>query len=172
MEIEIKSRVRDFALIKRRLSGLGAEYLGEVNQKDIYFNHPSRDFESTDEALRIRYSDERTFMAYKGPKLDKKTKSREEIELEISDGEKAEKILERLGFRKAGTVSKVRERYLLDNTEIAMDDVHGLGLFVELEIIGRYTKENIGKLFDTAQKLGLDEFIQESYLELLSKNEE
>ena len=36
-------------------------------------------------------------MTYKGPKIDKISKTREEIEVKIEDGHKMEKILEKLG---------------------------------------------------------------------------
>lgn len=170
MEVEIKSRADDFFRIRRKLSDMGAEYLGKVRQRDIYFNHPSRDFIETDEALRIRYSDERTFITYKGPRMDRKTKSREEIEFEISSGHAAEKILERLGFKRSGEVSKLRENYSIDNMQISLDDVESLGRFVEIEIKGEHNEENIEKLFTIAKKLGLKEFITESYLEMVLKN--
>ena len=169
MEIEIKAEADDFGSIRKRLSELGAEYAGKTVQKDVYFNHPSSDFYRTDEALRVRYASEGVFLTYKGPKLDMETKSREEIEVEVSDGEKVENVLEKLGFHRVGTVRKLRTLYSFNDMQIALDHVDGLGFFVELEIAGEHTEENIEKLFDTARKLGLGRFIRESYLELVLK---
>ncbi len=167
MEIEIKARAPDN--IRKALEELGATRYETIAQRDIYFNHPERDFEETDEALRIRYEGERTFITYKGPKADKETKTREEIEFSIEDGKKAESMLEKLGFRKSGEVSKKREIYILEGIRICLDDVEKLGFFVEIETEGENTEENRKKLFDIGNRLGLENYIRKSYLEMILK---
>ncbi len=169
MEIEIKARAP--IGIRETLRNLGAAPSVKVIQRDVYFNHPQRDFEETDEALRIRYEDGRTFMTYKGPKVDKKTKTREEIEFSIDDGRKAESMLEKLGFRRSVEVSKRRETYILEGIRICLDDVEKLGFFVEIETEGYDTEENRKKLFEIGDRLGLKNYIRKSYLEMILKNE-
>jgi len=54
-EVEQKFRLDEPAeSIAARLLEFGATAIGEVRQADHYFNHPVRDFATTDEALRIR----------------------------------------------------------------------------------------------------------------------
>ena len=53
-EVELKFPLIDAEPVIRRLAQLGAEPGAPQQQTDFYFNHPARDFEHTDEALRIR----------------------------------------------------------------------------------------------------------------------
>ena len=146
---------------------MGAVFIAEVSEKDTYFNHPNRDFAATDEALRIRVADEQSFLTYKGRKIDAKSKTREEIEVVVSDADSANLILLRLGFKPVAEVSKIRKRYKIDKFEICLDDVEGVGTFVEVETKG----DNIGELGDKAlailEKLNLRNTERKSYLELL-----
>ena len=164
MEMEIKARAPEG--VESRIKELGASFDRAVKQRDIYFNHPCRDFGVTDEALRIRYEDGRAYMTYKGPKIGEKGKVREELEFAVEDGEKAESLLEKSGFVRYGEVSKTRRIYLLDSVSICVDSVEGLGTFVEVEILGENEPEAIGVLEDIRKKLGLRS-IRESYLEML-----
>ena len=77
-EVEIKFRAADLEALGRRLLSLGAEPIGTSEQEDLYLAHPSRDFASTDEALRLRRVGDMNRITYKGPKLGGPTKTREE----------------------------------------------------------------------------------------------
>jgi adenylate cyclase class 2 len=170
LEIEIKVRSLDNGKVERLLLQKGAALLGEHDQIDEYFNHPSRDFALTDEALRLR-RDLKDRITYKGPKIDRFTKTREEIEIEIGDLEKMALILVRLGFRDVAKVSKKRKEYLLDGITVCLDAVEGLGDFVELEVQGddaEYGRARIEKLRDD---LGLFGSERRSYLEMLLEND-
>ncbi len=165
MEVEIKARIKEPQKIEARLLKMGAEYVDTVEEKDVYFAHPSRDFARTDEALRIR---DNKVLTYKGPKVDKDTKSREEIEVQVSDGHSMSEILEKLGFRPVMKVYKVRKNYRLDDVTISLDYLPELGNFVEVECIGEY-QDSRDKVMRVASQLGLKNFIRESYLEMLMK---
>ncbi len=165
MEVEVKFKVEGDVL--KRIESI-AEFLKEVREEDYYFNHPCRDFRESDEALRIRKSDG-VFLTYKGPKVDAETKTREEIEVEIDEFEKAFKMLERLGFKFVAKVSKVRRIYALNDVKVTMDRVEGLGEFVEIELESEELEEGKKRIFEIAKALGLKNPIRESYLELLSK---
>lgn len=84
VEVELKFKVeREFDLLKRLLSH-GARSHGVVLQEDEYFEHPSRNLRTSDETLRIRASQGESWLTYKGPKLSKRTKIREEIEIPLT----------------------------------------------------------------------------------------
>lgn len=140
LEIEIKTRSEDNGRVERLLLERGATPLGEQDQIDEYFNHPCRDFAETDEALRLR-KDTRGRITYKGPKLDRFTKTREEIEMDIDDLDKMALMLIRLGFRPVVKVSKKRKEYVLNGVTVSLDSVEGLGDFVELEVLGEDADE-------------------------------
>ena len=177
IEVEVKAKIRSFDEMRKRLDEINAIKVKIEHQEDRYFNSPVRDFAQTDEALRIREtkSEEKhnLFITYKGPKIDAKSKTREEVEMGIEDADKASKIFENLGFKEVRTVVKDREYYKYENYEISLDNVHGLEPYMEIEISlednSDYSKaqESIFKLFE---KLGItDGFERTSYLELLEE---
>jgi adenylate cyclase class 2 len=170
LEIELKVRVPDLVPIRERLGDLHAELTGKTFEHDIYFNAPHRDFASTDEALRVRYSDKQAIVTYKGSKIPGfEFKAREEINVNIDNGPLFEILLERLGFRKRAVVDKTREYYRYGETSIALDDVKELGFFVEIELTGNETSSSAReKITAVAEKIGVrGEHTLSSYLELL-----
>ena len=76
------------------------------------FNAPDRDFAQTDEALRIRRVGSFNFLTYKGPKQDRQTKTRTEIEVALAPGPEAaeamSQLVTRLGYRPVAVVAKTR----------------------------------------------------------------
>lgn len=139
-EVELKFPLIDAMPVIRRLVELGAKPQPLVQQTDLYFNHPARDFEQTDEALRIRSMGNRHLVTYKGPIVDSQTKTRREIEISLGGDDAAAQfgeILRLLSFRAVREVRKKRQPYQCtwqDRAfEVALDDVAGLGQFVEIE---------------------------------------
>ena len=131
IEVEVKAKINSFDEIKDKLNDLGAIKVKTEHQEDRYFNSPVVDFAKSDEALRIRETkteeSHNLFITYKGPKIDSKSKTREEVEMKIEDAEKCSRIFENLGFKEVRTVIKDREYYSLKNFEISLDNVWGLG---------------------------------------------
>lgn len=166
LEIEIKAYCPDLAQVKQTLGSLGAVYLKTEKESDRYFNHPARDFKLTDEALRVRSVGDASVLTYKGPKISKKSKARVEKEVAVQGGEQTCDIFLLLGFRESGTVVKTRDYYILNDITICLDDVAGLGVFVELEKKGDDLDVIEKELFGLAETLGLDRFERRSYLEL------
>ena len=171
IEVEVNTRISSFKEMEERLEKLGAVKSKTEFQEDIYFASPIVDFAKSDEALRIRTTDSNTFITYKGPKLNRASKTRKELEMTIESSQKAADILCEIGFKKARTVRKTRRYYDYENFEISLDDVEGLPPYMEIEIVmddgADYTtaQEEIFKLFE---KLGVTEgFERTSYMELL-----
>lgn len=175
-EVELKFSLEDHAELMRRLEAMpGTKVHARVRQVDRYFNHPSRDFGETNEALRIRMIGVETRVTYKGPLLDRVAKTRREIELRLadaSDGELGE-MLTLLGFREVRSVSKTRICVGLQfenrEVEIALDDVDGLGQFVELELVTNEADKDDARdcLLRLSSELSLNDSTQRSYLEML-----
>ena len=82
-EVELKFRLADEVAIITQLAALGAVAGEQVEQCDLYLNHPQRDFAQTDEALRIRRDGSQNVSTYKGPRVDSQTKTRREIEISL-----------------------------------------------------------------------------------------
>jgi len=171
IEVEIKVRIKNKDEIAERLKKLGFKFIKRKFQEDIYFNGIDRDFRKTDEALRIRDEDGTYYVTYKGPKIDKVSKTREEIEVKIDDKEKMRLIFKKLGFKEVRPIRKVREIYKKEDITASIDDVEGLGLFLELEknIYNINEKdEALKELMETLKALNIskDNTIRKSYLEL------
>ncbi len=167
-EVEAKIVLGDCTLleaIEDRVKRLGGVLDSEVYEKDLYFQHPCRDFAQTDEALRLREEGGRCTLTYKGPKEGGRVKARLEVNVEVGDCNAARLLLERLGFRPVAVVAKKRRYYSLGDVEVALDEVEGLGCFVEVE--SRRGREE--DVIDAVRRLGLEKFptTTKSYLELL-----
>lgn len=167
IELEVKAPCPDLAALEDRLRGLGARHVEDLEQADVYFSHPSRDFGLTDEALRLRRENGRSRMTYKGPKLDPETKMREEIELEVEDLERMSTLLERVGFRPFMKVVKRRRVLELEGVHFCLDRVEGLGDFVEMEYQGQDLGEGKRRINELRTRLELEGNERRSYLELL-----
>lgn len=170
IEVEVKVRA-DHSKIRPLLIEMGASKTGAEEQSDVYFAAPYRDFAKTDEALRIRSLGGQAVLTYKGPKLDKVSKTRVEIETPV-DGTAAEKIFQALGFLEAGAVRKKREIFRAGEITVCLDAVEGLGEFLEVELDVPDEKNleiSRDKLFEFLSKFGLNEkdSIRTSYLEML-----
>jgi len=174
IEVEVKVKA-DHSQVRSILQKLGAIKIGIENQSDTYFAAPYRDFAKTDEALRIRSLDGQAVLTYKGPKLDKVSKTREELETSVDEATTA-KILHALGFSDAGIVRKKREVFKAGEITVCLDAVEGLGEFLEVEIIAEDEKDldtSREKLFELLKQFGAGEkdSIRTSYLEMvLGKN--
>jgi adenylate cyclase class 2 len=166
--IEVEVKAKAVPGMREKIESLGAFLVGRETHRDIYFSAPCRDFRKSDEALRIRIKEEGARLTYKGPKLDEITKSRRELTVEINSPETMEQILIGLGFFRAGAVRKSRTKYRLGEATIALDEVEGLGSFVEVELAGGETWDaEREKVMHILRELGAGESIRSSYLEML-----
>ncbi|GAB7012867.1 class IV adenylate cyclase [Halolamina salina] len=175
-EVELKVAA-DHDPVRSALSDAGAEPVDHVRQVDTYYDAPHREFAETDEALRLREETDldagetTTKLTYKGPLVEAESKTREEHETAVTDGDAAAGILDGLGFEPAATVEKERERFDLDGYTVTLDAVDGLGSFVEIE--REAPESEIEAVREQAQErlraLGLDpdDQIRTSYLGLL-----
>jgi adenylate cyclase class 2 len=186
-EVELKFRVADPAALDRKLIALAARFREPVTQVDRYFAHPSRDFARTDEALRLRRTGEDVAITWKGPRIDTATKTRRELELDLAPlaalpGRPAggtatidrwTELLEALGFRRVREVAKRRRPARVPwqgaEVDVAVDELDGLGTFLELELQARPGElpQARGCLESLAAELGCTDPERRSYLELL-----
>ncbi|MGB4235676.1 MAG: class IV adenylate cyclase [Methanoregulaceae archaeon] len=170
LEVEIKTRVEDLGMIRERLLLNHATPSARVHEHDIYYNAPDRDFGATDEALRLRYTGDGCLLTYKGPKMrEYRLKAREELNTGVESGSVMGAILERLGFMPVAEVEKQREYYEYRGALVSLDEVKGLGTFVEIEARTSNAHEDPQEfVMEIAREIGVEgEPILSSYLELL-----
>jgi adenylate cyclase class 2 len=182
VELKVKFEKNDIPNFIRKLEDLGFERVVKKKEEDIYFNGIDRDFRETDEALRIRTSTNldkgyvKYYLTYKGPKMDDISKTREEIEVQVSNGIHTKKIFEKLGFQPVKPITKIREIYKRDGVIISIDNVEDVGTYVEFEKIVESESEKskaLNDLLNLMKSLNISKnnLIKKSYLEMRDKDE-
>jgi len=87
LEIESKVRVPSLDPVRRQLVMHNARFSGRKREHDVYYNAPHRDFGVTDEAVRVRYTDDHAVITYKGAKIGASgLKAREELNTAVESG--------------------------------------------------------------------------------------
>jgi adenylate cyclase class 2 len=176
-EVELKFPVPDLSAFAKKLIELAIPISPAQEEIDVYFAHPARDFAQTDEALRLRRKGDANCITYKGPKIDAATKTRREIELSLAPGPESlaswTVLLEAVGFRPAGEVRKARRKAAVPwqgrQVEASLDEVDGLGTFVEFELVVEHSEIEAARacIQSLALSFGLTQGERRSYLELL-----
>ncbi len=178
IEVEIKLSITDSNEIEENLRALGFEKSKLLKEKDIYFDNRERQITNTDGALRVRSCEneltheKNSYLTYKGPKLDSISMTRKELEVEISSPENVKEILEELGYVLTFPVVKCRQYFFRDKITACVDQVEGLGSFLELEIVVESELEKpeaLEQLLGLVEKLGYcrKNLVRSSYLSML-----
>lgn len=176
-EVEKKFTLADPGELTARLTALGATPAVAVRQVDTYYNAASRDFlepETISEWLRLRDQDGTTSVNYKRwLPADAKVKTHcDEYESQVSDIEALRLTLAALDFTPIAVVDKVRQEWhVADEVVVAIDQVEGLGAYVEFEFEGEAAtvEEALGRLEKFVAHLGipLGEALNHGYPHLL-----
>ncbi|KAA1261018.1 CYTH domain protein [Rubripirellula obstinata] len=177
-EVEQKYHVDSTEELISKLASIGATALEQQSHADTYYNHPSRDFAETREALRIRRVDGKPLITYKGQKLPGVIKARQEMEWRLDpgdrDGNQTEALLVALGFRRVETVNKVRQTFDLpkpwSKLVVVIDQVETLGSFAEIEMVvedSDSVEDARNQISELAGKLNLNDAESRSYLRMV-----
>ena len=152
MEIEVKFRV-DFERIREKIESLGASLAREELQEDIYFSLPYP------RLLRVRNVSNlgKAYLTYKEIRDPGRNEEFEELEVEVSNFETMVEILKRLGFEEDVIVRKRRLVYRLGGITLELNDVEGLGGFLDIEVISEDIEDAKRKIWEVAKRLGLSE---------------
>ena len=164
--VEIKARVADLAAIRRTAQGLSSAPSDILEQTDTFFVVPRgrlkvREF--ADGSGELIFYDRPN---QSGPKESVYTRF---------PCQRAKCLAEILGevLPVRGTIVKRREMFLVGRTRIHLDEVEGLGLFVELEVVlaeGETVKHGTEVADLLLQVLGIPEtaLIPIAYIDLLA----
>lgn len=136
VEIEIQVRISEKANLMDFLADK-ADFKGEKYQKDEYFTPQHRNFISKKpvaEWLRLRESKTNS-ITYKNWHYDKVGKSHycDEYETDLSNIEQMRNIFKVLDIKPIIAVEKTRKIWTYGDYEISVDQITGLGDFVEIE---------------------------------------
>ena len=125
--VELKARIDDHEVLRKKLSTLGAEYAGTFQQTDLYFRVP----EGRLKLREVKDSNTTELIYYKrediaGPKND------DAFILRIKEADDLKMILKKI-LTPIKIIEKVREIYHYKGTQIHLDTVKKLGKFIEFE---------------------------------------
>ncbi len=149
-EREIKLRVPDGFDLEDYLIKNGGRLIGKDRQIDLYLDFDDFRIKNSGSALRLRISGKGCFVTFKGPQKEDIVKNRDEYEVKVSDHEKALKIFESIGIKERLRVIKYRSTVLFKSLNFEIDDVEGLGRFVEIEIKSDKEIEKVKKIIRKA----------------------
>ena len=165
--IEIKARVRDMGELRRRAEALSDTPVQVIPQEDTFFHVPRGRLK-----LRQLRPDFAQLVFYERPDQDGPKRSNYYI-YETHDPEGLKTALSlALGVR--GVVRKTRYLYLAGQTRIHLDDVEGLGQFMELEVVlrdGQMDAEGQSIAEDLMARLGVrkEDLLEGAYMDLMEK---
>jgi len=171
-EREIKLQVDSYEEAERTLLEHGFKYVDTCSEDDYYYSHPCVDFSATDEALRARRrrcsGSEYYTITYKGPRVVEESgiKARSELEVELTSSQWSalRDIIEKLGFKSIARISKTRRLYRAECVDASLDELHGVGYYLELELKcdsgESLVREVVSRLSGSAR------IVHETYLEI------
>lgn len=160
LEIEQKYRIKDPAVIRRRLRSIKARKLSAGSEFNEIYDSGNALLDEG-KVLRLRHhGGKEGILTFKGPRQKGRHKKRVEIESRV-EAAQTKKILESLGFKKRYFYNKYREEYLVGKAHVTIDKLAGFGWFVEIE--------GSSRLIDALEKkllLKPEDREPKSYLEL------
>lgn len=132
-EIEVKARVSDMGGLVSKLESLDCKLSESVVQDDVVFVKSDDDFLDFKGKvfLRIRKSGGRAIFTVKKPHVNEMDRS--EYETEVKDPEQLKGAILLLGYKESVRIVKKRRKAHYKEYEICVDEVEGLGAFVEAE---------------------------------------
>lgn len=150
IEIEAKFKLNDELSRDDVMNALGAKLVGAVSEKhqiDTVFLLPEQvdsPIVPGSKIMRVRDVLEpqtgkhiTSLMTLKVQQASKLAS--EEYEFSVEDGDMARRMLAAMGWRNVVTVDKLRLEATLDDYTVCIDEVAGLGLFIELEVLAEDT---------------------------------
>jgi len=166
--MEVKTRARNFAEIKARAEKLSDTPVEVIPQEDIFFNTPQGRLK-----LRILPGQMGQLIYYTRPDQEGPKRSDYHIS-DTVDPSNLKRVLE-LAYGIRGVVRKTRYLYLVGQTRVHLDDVEGLGQFMELEVVmreGQSDAEGQAIAEGLLERLGVEksDLLEGAYMDLLKSS--
>ncbi len=163
--IEIKAYARDFGEIRRRAGALSDKPAEILPQEDTFFNTPEGRLK-----LRVLSTNSGQLIYYTRPDQEGPKRSDYHISL-TTDPENLKRVLG-LAYGIRGVVRKTRYLYMVGQTRVHLDNVEGLGQFMELEVVlreGQSDAEGQAIAEKLMASLGVEksDLVEGAYMDLL-----
>jgi len=155
VEVELKAKVRSLPNLQRHLREIGARLVKRIHQVDTYYSPYRQPLgKRKGKVLRVReerISGQTRFELH----IPKNTYAAEELEVRVSDASILHQILKQLKYRREFVIDKQRAVYSKGKLEIVIDKVRGLGMFIEVELMGSDSQTARKRLHATLEQLGI-----------------
>jgi predicted adenylyl cyclase CyaB len=166
--IEVKARARNFAEIKTRAEKLSDTRVEVIPQEDTFFNTPQGRLK-----LRVLLGEKGQLIYYTRPDQEGPKRSDYHISY-TADPANLKRVLE-LAYGIRGVIRKTRYLYLVGQTRVHLDDVDGLGQFMELEVVmreGQSDAEGQAIAEGLLERLGVEksDLLEGAYMDLLESS--
>ena len=163
--IEVKAYARNFVKIKARAAYLSDTPVEVIPQEDTFFNSPQGRLK-----LRVLPEAKGQLIYYTRPDQEGPKRSDYHISY-TADPANLKRVLE-LAYGIRGVVRKTRYLYLVGQTRVHLDDVEGLGQFMELEVVmqeGQSDAEGQAIAEDLMARLGVErsDLVEGAYMDLI-----
>lgn len=137
VEVEIQARIKNPKEVEKKLKRVG-KFVKARKQVDKYFVMPQRNFfakEPPIEYLRIRHEKDKNHLNYSFLHFGKNgwLRATDEYETLVDKPEVVEEIFNKIGLIPKITVIKTRKYFNCGNFEVTLDQIKGLGDFMEVE---------------------------------------
>ncbi len=167
INIEIKARVDDCAALRQKAELLSESACQVIPQEDTFFNCPYGRLK-----LRELGADRGQLVYYQ--RADKAGPKHSDYHIFETNQPSGLKGILTQAYGVRGVVSKVRYLYIVGQTRIHIDEVRGLGAFMELEVVlqpGQSDEQGEAIANKLMQQLGIDskDLVEAAYIDLLEK---
>ncbi len=131
-EIEVRFLEIDKEKITETLRRIGAKDQGEKFIEEYIFYDQEGKWINENKIVRIRKAGENIMMAYKH-NFEHTATGTEEIEMKVSDMDKAKSFLETLGLKAVRYQQKRRHTFLFDSVIVEIDEYPNVPAYLEIE---------------------------------------
>jgi predicted adenylyl cyclase CyaB len=165
--IEVKARVDDFEALKIRAASLSDKSMEIIPQDDTFFNTEQGRLK-----LRVLAPGFGVLIYYERPDQDGPKRSDYHLAETHDPASLKQTLTLALGIR--GVVRKTRYLYMVGQTRVHLDDVEGLGHFMELEVVmreGQSDAEGQAIAEDLMRRLGVQKeaWLEGAYIDLIER---
>ena len=165
--VEIKARITNLVLLRQQVERISDSAAELIMQEDVFFL-------GSRGRLKLRiFSDDRGELIYY-ERSDQTGPKRSQYFISRTGEPRQLLIVLESAFGIRGVVRKKRWLYMVDNTRIHLDEVDGLGSFLELEVVlspGQRTEEGQAIAAELMANLGIVErdLVSGAYIDLLEE---
>lgn len=165
---EIKARLKNPEFARRAAEKLSDTPLQIIKQEDVFYHVPQGN-------LKLRFLSETSaqLVAYDREDLQNGIKASNYVIFPTDKPQLLKKILS-LSLPVRGVVKKIRHLYMVRNTRVHIDEVEGLGTFLEFEVVlqnGQTHEEGQAIVDDLMKKFQItkEDLIDVKYMDLLEQ---